>query len=792
MRKTVKPIAPEETSPVAEVALRGGGEIGGHVFDPAHPERRFVVELLIDGHPVALARADRFDADLARRGLGDGCHGFVFAVDPAALLDAAMAEVRLANSGEILGAPLRLPAAVADLSGLQRAGGARWLGGLRINGWLPAGSQGRARATVDGQVVAEAAATHWTHIGDARDPVAARGFDLWLPERFADGRMRLAQIFDEAGRELPGSPCAFIASVDGLERFLSAHADVASEAPRGKFFDLLFPQSLPFSMFAQWRRRFAAGIPAEVGAALPRIGVALIGEREISASVDSLERQQGCDWVAAALEGGEGETGFHAESLRAFLDEDAQDSEIIVFAPSGTVFEPDGLARLAQALASFPEAQAAYGDFTIADEDGGEWPVALAAFDYERMLEQGAGGLLFALRRAFARDAAEAGADDLFRLFNAAQDERPSAGARERAPTPPAVHVPGFLARLPRPHATSAARALLRATEAHLQARGVAARVELGFGALFPAVRVLRLQPRGKVSILIPTRDRADLLAECLESLFATVDCARHELIVLDNDSAEEETLHCLDHYAEKGVRVLRVGGPFNFPRIVNKGASIAAGDFLLLLNNDVAALSSGWLEDMLSRMAEPDVGAVGATLLWPSGVVQHGGVTLGPSFDASHAFNDRMDGDAGYADLLRAAHEVSAVTAACLLTDRRLFDEVGGFDAVNFPVNYNDVDYCLKLRARGLRVVQTPHARLLHRESATRGLDARRDRLARLEREMRALRAIWGDALADDPCYSPLLSLDNLPYTGLAWPPRAAAPRLNLSPPPRLPPPGF
>ena len=144
--------------------------------------------------------------------------------------------------------------------------------------------------------------------------------------------------------------------------------------------------------------------------------------------------------------------------------------------------------------------------------------------------------------------------------------------------------------------------------------------------------------------------------------------------------------------------------------------------NLLCLLNNDVKALDDGWLEEMLSRIGEPDVGAVGALLLWPSGVVQHGGVVLGTNFAADHAFKDRMEGDPGYGDLLRVAHECSSVTAACLVTRRLDYLDVGGMDEVPFPVNFNDVDYCLKLRARGQRIVFTPHAKLLHLESASRG----------------------------------------------------------------------
>jgi GT2 family glycosyltransferase len=754
-----------------------GAQVIGHVFDEKDLERRFVVELLIDGFSAALGRAERFDADLAQDGFGDGCYGFGFFVDAAALSSACVVEVRLANDGEALGAPLLLQSLAMIAEPLPQSGVARWLGGLRINGWIGEEEGGRrVRALIDGQVVAESFATSWTHVGDGPDVMAAPGFDLHLPLRFADGCAHFAQICDESGRELAGSPVAFVAFEDGLARFLGDRAEIDSEKPRGEIFDRLFPQSLPFSMFAQWRERFETPM-AEGGR--PKIGVALIGEREIEASVASLEAQQGCEWVAAVLEGGEGELGFPNASLREFLDGDARDCAAVVFAPCGVVFQPQALARLAQALAQFRAAPIAYCDFTFVASDGGEWPVALPAFDYERLLEQGCGALLFALRMDFARDAAASGAADLFRLFQFSQDRRRG----ENAP----VHTPGFLARLPVLDLVSATRLLAQATEAHLRARGVSAKIEPGFGALLPAVRVKRPPPRGKVTLLVPTRDRVDLLQPCIDSLFATVDLARHEVIVLDNDSSDPETLVCFERLAQEGVRVTRIGGPFNFARLVNKGASIASGEFVMVLR-DVAAFEPAWLDEMLGRMAEPDVGAVGATLLSPSGVVRHGGFTLGPAFDVAPAFSDRMDGDAGYADLLLAAHEASAVTAACLLTHRRLFLDVGGFDGRHFAKRHHDVDYCLRLRARGLRIVQTPHAKLLQ----IGGDGGVSEPAERRERETRDLRAIWGEVLVADPYYNPLLSLDQIPFTGLAWPPRPSFPRQNVSPKPRILPPGF
>jgi GT2 family glycosyltransferase len=291
---------------------------------------------------------------------------------------------------------------------------------------------------------------------------------------------------------------------------------------------------------------------------------------------------------------------------------------------------------------------------------------------------------------------------------------------------------------------------------------------------------------------MIPTRDKRDLLEACLDSLRLALGRRNCEIIILDNDSSDPDTLDYLESINGVVAKVMRIGGHFNFARLNNAGARAANGEFLCLLNNDVQALDEHWLEEMLCRISEPDTGAVGALLLWPSGIVQHGGVVLGPNFAATHAFNDRMHGDSGYGDLLRVAHECSAVTAACLLTRRKDYLDVGGMDEFRFPVNFNDVDYCLKLRAAGKRIVFTPHATLLHLESASRGADTRVDRRARFDRELRNLRAKWADTLIDDAFYSPMLSLDPVPFSALAWPLRGMGARTLRRPAPVHVPPGF
>jgi len=324
------------------------------------------------------------------------------------------------------------------------------------------------------------------------------------------------------------------------------------------------------------------------------------------------------------------------------------------------------------------------------------------------------------------------------------------------------------------------------------QGKGLTAQVTLRPDGVLPAVQITRTFERQRTTIIIPTRNRRRLLQDCIESIRPAVERAEAEILIVDNDSADQDALTYLSEIEGRVAKVLRIPGAFNFPRLNNIAVTAAQGDLLCLLNNDIKALDEFWLDEMLGRIVESDVGAVGAQLIWPSGVVQHGGVVLGPNFATTHAFNDRISTDDGYGDLLRVAHECSAVTAACMVTRRSDYLDVGGMDEVRYPVNFNDVDYCLKLRARGKRIVFTPHARLVHLESASRGLDLNPDEKARFERELQNLRAKWGEVLAADPYYSPMLSLDPVPFSALASPPRAMDPRVNRPTMPKQIPAGF
>jgi len=267
--------------------------------------------------------------------------------------------------------------------------------------------------------------------------------------------------------------------------------------------------------------------------------------------------------------------------------------------------------------------------------------------------------------------------------------------------------------------------------------------------------------PAPLVSVVIPTRDRKDLLEACINSLDRATSYRNKEIIVLDNDSAEAETRAYFAALSQRSdVRVIPAPGPFNYPRLINLGASHARGELLMTLNNDIEAFEPDWLDEMVSQVSRPGVGVVGCLLLYPDRCVQHAGVIIGLSGVAGHMYADAAPDDPGYAGRIYVTQDLSAVTGACQLMKRSLFEKLGGLDERHLAVAYNDIDFCLRVREAGLRVIYTPHARLLHRHSASRGSDIRMDRLASFTWEREYMRTRWAHVLFDDPFFNPNLSL--------------------------------
>ena len=696
----------------------------GFACDPSDPTRRFTVELLLDNIVVQTTYADQYVQDEAAR-IGHGCHGFTFRLAPAIVESAVMAE-----AGCQFGPFGWSPSHASGWTNLVSPGRAspakrlRWLGGLRFSGSIATDGEPALTVMVDGVAVMQVLTFGWAQADEGFDQdEAVRSFDFHLPERFADGAVRYLSVQEAAGDAFPESPLPFVAFPDGLAAAISQFAELEIERLRSELYDHLIPMSMPMANYEAWRKRF----PPPTGLAGSfRCAIVLVPPGSVETSLESLETQSHNDWTVFALSADGHDMTFDPKEARVVLAREAEDCDFVVFGLAGTRFELNALQRIAQTFADFPQVLAVYGDVDVTAGDCKTWPVAFPAFDYERMLEQGYCAHLFALRRDIVDGLLAQNPSSLYRLFNSQFDDGIDA-------LNTVVHLPGALGALASFDLVTATAALRQATTEHLARRDIGTDISASSGNLFPAVRVLRRPPSGQTTIVIPTRNQLPLLRNCIEFIAPVLERNNADILIADNDSSDEKTLEYLANVDARTARVLRLEGPFNFARLNNLAIQETKAEYLCLLNNDIEALDEKWLGELLSRIKEEDVGAVGALLLWPSNVIQHGGVVLGSNFAATHAFNDRIANDPGYADLLGIAHECSAVTAACMLTRRSDYLAVGGMDEIRFPISFNDVDYCLRLREIGKRIVITPHAQLLHVGSASRGKDDEPDKAADL-----------------------------------------------------------
>jgi GT2 family glycosyltransferase len=264
--------------------------------------------------------------------------------------------------------------------------------------------------------------------------------------------------------------------------------------------------------------------------------------------------------------------------------------------------------------------------------------------------------------------------------------------------------------------------------------------------------------PHPLVTVIVPTRNQAELLRNCVDGLRSTA-YDRLEIIVVDNDSDEPECVDLLRRLRGDGIKVIEIGGEFNYSALNNAAVKAARGEMLCFLNNDVEIGETDWLQWLVAHAIRPDVGAVGARLLYPDGTEQHAGVFIGIGGGAGHPHRYLKEGECGYFERSRLPQQVSAVTAACLVVSRAKFDAVGGFDETNFRVAFNDIDLCLKLNERGWQSFYEPRATLTHHESKSRGSDSTKVNRVRFADELAALKRIWHTDKRTDPFHHPQLS---------------------------------
>jgi GT2 family glycosyltransferase len=576
----------------------------------------------------------------------------------------------------------------------------------------------------------------------------------------------------------------------------SAKQGVGAQTLDGRHLPQPFGVEEAFPRWVMARNLIAAARPEWVAERVrqwncaPKLGLGMIFpegcEAHLALTLRSLGSQIAGDWLLHIVAGKEAPevlaseprivwhcvTASPAEALTRHLA--ASDADFVALIDAGDQLAPRALFCVADAFIRHPEWQALYTDEARIDPQGMmSSPHFKPDFNIDLMRSLPYVGALLAVRREVF---AQIGGFD--QAWDGTEEYDLSLRLAERLGAKGFGHVADVLyhrltvsGRSRRP-AEAICADMPKIVQAHLDRQGIAATVEQGVPAHTCRVHYHHDGPDPLVSIIVPTKNQAAILKRCVETVLKMTEYENYEVIVVDNGSDEAEACAYLqaieDKYADIGsrIRVLRDPGPFNFSALNNRAVrETAQGEYLCLLNNDAAPLDGAWLGEMMALARRPDVGVVGAKLTYPDGRLQHGGVILGVGWGspADHPYNGDPGNAIGYWGRMLVPQDFSAVTAACCVTRRAIWDKLGGFDEESFAVCYNDVDYCLRVREAGYQVVWTPAAKLLHDGSVSQRanveMKATEARAARFAREKLAMFRKWMPQIAYDPAYNRNLS---------------------------------
>lgn len=274
------------------------------------------------------------------------------------------------------------------------------------------------------------------------------------------------------------------------------------------------------------------------------------------------------------------------------------------------------------------------------------------------------------------------------------------------------------------------------------------------------------------VSIIIPTKNSPDLISRCILSIIKKTTYKNYEIIIIDNGSTNKLAIEFINSLPKDLVKIIIDSSDFNYSKLNNQAVRQAKGDYICLLNNDTEIIAPNWLNEMMVYSLFPDVGCVGAKLLFANNSIQHAGVILGIGVVAGHQFAGLGPEELSYANRANLVQELSAVTGACLLVKKKLYEEVGGLNEENLSIAFNDIDFCLKIKQIGYKNIWTPHALLYHYESVSRGIDDSSEKKLRLQNETNYMLSKWSSQIKNDEYYNRNLTLENGLYQ-LAFPPR-------------------
>lgn len=763
------------SSPTFSGAILGlqGDVLHGWAMNGAKPDERPVVEVLIDGISVAFARADRYEPGAA---VGDQYHGFVIQLRQGWLDGARTVNVRIANQPIMLEGQIRLPTVLSKDS--AEISSQVWhTGGLRIGGWCwdPQAPHRHVQISVrkKNQMIAKSICNAH-HQALAYRTTSDHGFTIDLPWELADGEVHVLDIIDDRGQPLAGSPislCCWPEGIEGLiEKLDPAHDSSTKELllAVAREQNIRLPKSAGWESYPQWFMAYQQLGKKKTPALQGKLGLLLISEGDTALEQDSL----------ASL--GASRADVHELTI-APAEDLVQALQVLIAAGCDRILPVQAGDRLAAHavpyLSKLIDDGNAWG-FSDCDRDSlhgkRSSPWLKPAWDIDFFI----GADIYTPGAIFSIDIVQKA---LSLLANPAFEKTVCWNYLVAGIALATYNSEATVAHLPRvlyhrANTTHPSPELDKPSIKRLQA------VEWLCESIAPGTKVSRIPAHPallrahwplpeclpRVTLIVPTRDQCKLLRACIEGLLNETDYPNLEIIVVDNQSTDPETLDYLKNIEARGVLILEHPYPFNYSTINNRAAHIATGEVIGLLNNDIEIIESHWLKEMVSQLYRPNVGIVGAKLLWPNRMVQHGGVVVGVNGLAAHAGNYLEDADAGYLGTNQITRKQSAVTAACLLVQKSLFTEVGGLNQVAFPVAFNDVDLCLRIHKKGLAVIITTGTKLIHAESASRGKDITREKQSRAQREQLHFLDMWRGY--EDPWYHPLLSHDYLtaPYGGL------------------------
>lgn len=679
-----------------------------------------------------------------------------------------------------------------------------------LTGWSAAGEETACKVIVDGTEVSTE--VHWKYRKDVVDVIpelssdAKCGFEIYVPDK---GGSKLTLKLSADGRE-----STYVATLDkirhgengqdtanifqktlrywknyGLKNTIKKVCQkLSGQRDYGNYEDFLKKYGVKEEELARQRQEVFENGPC-FSIAVPLYQTK---EKYLREMIESVQAQTYTNWELCLADGSgrehslqpvvgeyiakdkrikyclldsnEGIAGNTNEALKM------ADGDFVVLTDHDDLLSPEALYQCAKAVQKEPQTDVIYSDEDKVDMSGKKFfePHFKSDYNIDLLCTMNYICHLFVVRKDVMERAG------LFEsCYDGAQDHDFILRCTEKAEH--IVHIPKVLYHW-RCHAQSTSENPesklyafengCKAVKAHYDRIGIPAEVEQGpFYGMYRTHYLWKEQPL--VSILIPNKDHVTDLKKCMDSIEEKSTYRNFEFIIVENNSTEEETFAYYKEIEKRdNVRVLYYKEDFNYSRINNFGAKEANGEYVLLLNNDTEMIEPDSIKEMLDVCMRPDVGIVGAKLIFEDNTIQHTGVIIGFGGVAGHAFIGQDRDDNGYFSRIISVQDLSAVTAACLMVRRSVFDEVEGLNE-EFKVAFNDIDFCLKVRKAGYLVVYNPYAQFYHYESKSRGQEDSADKVARFQQEIGLFGERWGELLEHgDPYYNPNLTLDKADFS--------------------------